>query len=170
MSKEFVPPKPESPCPCGSGKTLALCCGPVLKQERKAANAEELMRSRFTAHVAHDWAHLHRTLLETSKEPYVPQSDEGARVWTRLAIHAHETGMKPDTATVDFTAYFLEGEEEKAHHEKGEFLRVEGAWYYARALRQGPAPIKSAAAKVGRNEPCPCGSGKKFKHCHGKFA
>ncbi len=23
--------------------------------------------------------------------------------------------------------------------------------------------------KVGRNEPCPCGSGKKFKHCHGKF-
>jgi preprotein translocase subunit SecA len=24
--------------------------------------------------------------------------------------------------------------------------------------------------KVGRNEPCPCGSGKKFKHCHGKYA
>ena len=23
-------------------------------------------------------------------------------------------------------------------------------------------------AKVGRNQPCPCGSGKKFKHCHGK--
>jgi preprotein translocase subunit SecA len=23
-------------------------------------------------------------------------------------------------------------------------------------------------AHVGRNEPCPCGSGKKFKHCHGK--
>jgi preprotein translocase subunit SecA len=24
--------------------------------------------------------------------------------------------------------------------------------------------------KVGRNEACPCGSGKKYKHCHGKFA
>jgi preprotein translocase subunit SecA len=23
--------------------------------------------------------------------------------------------------------------------------------------------------KVGRNEPCPCGSGKKFKHCHGRL-
>ena len=23
--------------------------------------------------------------------------------------------------------------------------------------------------KVGRNEPCPCGSGKKYKHCHGRF-
>ena len=24
--------------------------------------------------------------------------------------------------------------------------------------------------KVGRNEPCPCGSGKKYKHCHGRLA
>jgi preprotein translocase subunit SecA len=28
----------------------------------------------------------------------------------------------------------------------------------------------SSWGKIGRNEPCPCGSGKKFKHCHGKFA
>jgi preprotein translocase subunit SecA len=26
---------------------------------------------------------------------------------------------------------------------------------------------KTTGAKVGRNDPCPCGSGKKFKHCHG---
>jgi len=25
-------------------------------------------------------------------------------------------------------------------------------------------------AKIGRNQPCPCGGGKKFKHCHGKFS
>ena len=29
------------------------------------------------------------------------------------------------------------------------------------------APAKRAAPKVGRNEPCPCGSGKKYKRCHG---
>ncbi|KAA3654983.1 MAG: preprotein translocase subunit SecA [Proteobacteria bacterium] len=28
----------------------------------------------------------------------------------------------------------------------------------------------NAGPKVGRNEPCPCGSGKKYKHCHGKLA
>ena len=28
----------------------------------------------------------------------------------------------------------------------------------------------SSWGKIGRNEVCPCGSGKKFKHCHGKFA
>jgi preprotein translocase subunit SecA len=31
-------------------------------------------------------------------------------------------------------------------------------------------PITRAMQKVGRNDPCPCGSGKKFKHCHGKLA
>jgi preprotein translocase subunit SecA len=30
--------------------------------------------------------------------------------------------------------------------------------------------VRNPYAKVGRNEPCPCGSGKKFKHCHGKLA
>ncbi len=32
-----------------------------------------------------------------------------------------------------------------------------------------PAPIR-AGQKVGRNEPCPCGSGKKYKQCHGKLS
>jgi preprotein translocase subunit SecA len=32
------------------------------------------------------------------------------------------------------------------------------------------APVIATAARVGRNEPCPCGSGKKYKHCHGKLA
>ncbi|GAB4467825.1 MAG: YecA family protein [Burkholderiaceae bacterium] len=29
-------------------------------------------------------------------------------------------------------------------------------------------PLERAAPKVGRNDPCPCGSGRKFKHCHGR--
>ena len=33
--------------------------------------------------------------------------------------------------------------------------------------KQKVEPIRSEK-KVGRNEPCPCGSGKKYKHCHGK--
>jgi uncharacterized protein YecA (UPF0149 family) len=30
-----------------------------------------------------------------------------------------------------------------------------------------PSQVKRDAPKVGRNDPCPCGSGKKFKKCHG---
>ena len=32
------------------------------------------------------------------------------------------------------------------------------------------APFVRSDRKVGRNEPCPCGSGRKFKHCHGALA
>jgi preprotein translocase subunit SecA len=32
------------------------------------------------------------------------------------------------------------------------------------------APFVRDAPKVGRNDPCPCGSGKKFKQCHGRLA
>jgi len=38
----------------------------------------------------------------------------------------------------------------------------------ASAGGDGPSKPKKAAAKVGRNEPCPCGSGKKYKNCCGK--
>jgi preprotein translocase subunit SecA len=48
---------------------------------------------------------------------------------------------------------------------------------YDEALRQdeGDAPDKAqpfvrGAEKVGRNDPCPCGSGKKYKHCHGRLS
>ena len=34
--------------------------------------------------------------------------------------------------------------------------------------RARPETFKRTERKVGRNEPCPCGSGKKFKQCHGK--
>ena len=40
------------------------------------------------------------------------------------------------------------------------------------SVSQEPDPTTLAAAvpRVGRNDPCPCGSGKKYKHCHGRLA
>ncbi|MFI3316870.1 MAG: SEC-C metal-binding domain-containing protein, partial [Rikenellaceae bacterium] len=45
--------------------------------------------------------------------------------------------------------------------------RVQAAAQAGQAERQKPMPIQ-AEKKVGRNDPCPCGSGKKYKACHGK--
>ena len=36
--------------------------------------------------------------------------------------------------------------------------------------KEAAAPQKRQQAKVGRNDPCPCGSGKKYKKCHGTAA
>jgi preprotein translocase subunit SecA len=40
----------------------------------------------------------------------------------------------------------------------------------AQAAAPKAAPFVRQMGKVGRNDPCPCGSGKKYKHCHGKLA
>lgn len=161
-------PTSEAPCPCGTGNVFGVCCEPLLKQQRTAENAEALMRSRFTAHAVGDYRYLHRTYLPTSREPYVEETPGGDVRWTRLVVHAHEPGKKPGTAFVDFTAYFDDHGREQPMHEKSEFVQINGEWLFARTVRSGPAPVKSAAPKVGRNEPCSCGSGKKFKQCCGR--
>ena len=45
--------------------------------------------------------------------------------------------------------------------------RMAAAAAAGQADKTKPAPFK-ADKKIGRNDPCPCGSGKKYKHCHGK--
>jgi SEC-C motif-containing protein len=140
----------------------------LLRGERAAPDAERLMRSRFTAHVVGDHRYLHRTYLGTLRQPFTATPDDGDDPrWTRLVIHAHEPGPKPDSAFVDFSAYFQDGDTERALDEKSEFRRIDGAWIYTRSVRIGPAPVK-AAPKVGRNDSCPCGSGKKYKQCCGR--
>ncbi|HEU5079067.1 MAG TPA: YchJ family metal-binding protein [Opitutaceae bacterium] len=166
MSQPVALPKPQpgSPCPCGSGKLFSECCEPLLRGTRTAATAEELMRSRFTAHVAQDFAYLHRTYLPTSKTKYVEEKSTNESPWTRLVVHSHDA--QGDTAHVDFSAFFVDGDgPEQVLQEKAEFKRIKGEWIYTKAIRQGPAPVRSTAPKVGRNDPCPCGSGKKYKHC-----
>jgi SEC-C motif-containing protein len=153
------------PCPCGSGKSFSDCCGPILSGKRVAADAEQLMRARFTAHAIRDFAFVHRTYRPTSKQPYVPFPDGPTTEWTRLVVHSHALGKTPDVATVEFSAYWTEAGAEHALQEKAEFILEGGEWIYTRPLREGPPPVRNEAPKTGRNDPCPCGSGKKYKHC-----
>ena len=130
-----------------------------------AATAEELMRARFTAHVVHNMAFLHRTYRPTALQPFVADAGESPTRWTRLVVHGRGLGATPDVAHVDFSAYGTEDGVEHVLHEKAEFVREGGAWIYTRPLREGPEPFRKAVKQPGRNDPCPCGSGKKYKHC-----
>jgi preprotein translocase subunit SecA len=49
----------------------------------------------------------------------------------------------------------------ETHHNDGDGHRAEG-----NRVPQKVQPVR-VEKKVGRNDPCPCGSGKKFKNCHG---
>lgn len=56
-------------CPCGSGAHLAACCGPFLADPGlEPATPEKLMRSRFSAFVQRDAAHLARTLHPAAED------------------------------------------------------------------------------------------------------
>ena len=64
----------------------------------------------------------------------------------------------------------MEAQRRRANEANMQFQHAEAA-----ALAQGDSeedtsqPYVREGRKVGRNEPCPCGSGKKYKHCHGKL-
>ncbi len=91
--------------------------------------------------------------------------------------------IKHDVASVLFRLQ-IQGEEDLPHHPSEEEVEsqmqfshpdAESALGGAEAQQAAPAPevatpFKRDMPKVGRNEPCPCGSGKKYKHCHGKLA
>jgi SEC-C motif domain protein len=71
---------------------------------------------------------------------------------------------------VEFVARYRMGGAEHAHHERATFQRHDGRWYFEDGDIVKARPVVREAPKVGRNEPCPCGSGKKFKKCHGAGA
>ena len=55
----------------------------------------------------------------------------------------------------------------KYHHDSANPMNEQGEGAEG---NEGQAPFQREGRKVGRNEPCPCGSGKKYKQCHGKLS
>ena len=70
--------------------------------------------------------------------------------------------MKPSV----IGTYHHQGSEE-AHHEESSFRRVAGRWLLADGKMKS-SPFRRSTPKIKPNEPCPCGSRKKFKKCCGK--
>lgn len=159
----------EDLCPCGSEKSYSDCCQPLIQGSQKAETAEELMRARYTAHVKTEVDFIYDS-THPKKRGGVDRKQVEAwskkSEWLGLKIHAAEAGGAEDKAgTVEFTARYREKEKLVEHREIAEFVRRDGIWYFmdgkppkpVQSIRQGP--------KIGRNDPCPCGSGKKYKKC-----
>jgi len=156
-------------CPCQSGKDYAECCGPIIQGKRPAATAEALMRSRYSA-----FAKAETEYLETSLHPDF-RSDFDATAtkkwseqseWTGLEIVGTEGGTDQDeTGIVEFIAAYRQSSGHCSHHERAEFQRLDGTWYYTDGDIVPASTVRNTTPKVGRNDPCPCGSGKKFKKC-----
>lgn len=157
-----------APCPCGSGVAEAACCGPILAG-LPAPTALALMRSRYTAYVRGAIDHVVATHDAATRGTL---DVEAARRWSRETtwlgleiVGTEHGGETDDTGTVEFVARGSTGGVPFAQRERSRFRRVDGRWAYVdgQASRE---PARRAAAP-GRNDPCPCGSGTKYKRCHG---
>ncbi len=130
-------PNKDSSCPCGSGRPLATCCGPVLAGTAPAKTAEALMRSRYAAHVLGDIDYLRESLWPPLQKRF---DAVGTRLfaeqtqWTGLAILESEGGGENDRrGIVLFEARYLDGGALRCHRERGLFRRKADRWYYVEA-------------------------------------
>ena len=124
------------------------------------------MRSRYSAYVrgAIDYVvATHDAATRGTIDVEAATRWSHGTVWQGLEIVGTERGTEADdTSVVEFIARGITAGVPFAQQERSRFSRIDGRWYYI----DGVARAK-ATATTGRNEPCPCGSGKKFKKCHG---
>ncbi len=123
------------------------------------------MRSRYAAYVLENGEYLTRTWHPRTR-PSDLGLDDGT-TWHGLTVISTSAGGVDDGhGIVEFTARCRVNEIPGNLHEISEFVREGGRWYYLDGEPPKQKPVKSGK-KIGRNEPCPCGSGKKYKRCCG---
>ena len=124
------------------------------------------MRSRYSAHALAESAYL----LETWHPDFRPQRLElDSRIrWLGLNIISSE--QRGQRTVVEFEASLLLDGEVSSMHERSAFIFQQGNFRQGRWLYTSGEQLAARGApwKPGRNQDCPCGSGRKFKRCCGK--
>lgn len=151
------------PCPCGSSKPYDQCCA-ALHRGTPAASAEALMRSRYCAYAKGEIDYLIETTTPTQQADLNRDAITAWSLqsqWLGLDVEEHrELPGNPPHAQVRFTARWRDASGEHAHQELSAFVKRDERWYFL----DPTLPVR-----LGRNDPCLCGSGQKFKKCCGPY-
>ena len=163
-------------CPCremsNDRLSYAQCCQPYLEKKEPAPTAEALMRSRYTAFTCGNIDHLYETLALEARHDFdrkaithwAKQSQ-----WLGLEVISTEAGQAGDEiGYVEFVANFINDGQRMAHRERSlfRFDKDQHQWFFVEEANRKGAPIVKGM-QPGRNDPCVCGSGKKYKKCCG---
>lgn len=128
------------------------------------------MRSRYTAYATGDVDYIGRTCAAEERKTF--DRNEALSVvaeitWQGLQITRVEAGgPKDETGLVDFVFCFTQNDQPHVQREIASFVRENGAWVY-QSSEVNPKTEPTRVDKAGRNDPCTCGSGKKYKKCCG---
>jgi len=158
-----------SECPCGSSQKYNVCCEAIINGSKKPETAEATMRARYSAFVKVEVDFIESSHIPEAREAF---DRDGIKAWSEnskwlgLEILNTEKGVGNDkTGMVEFVAKFEANGEEQEHHEVAEFKKADDFWYFVDGKVVGGSQVVRSMPKVGRNDPCHCGSGKKFKKC-----
>ncbi|KRC09949.1 hypothetical protein ASE11_21555 [Hydrogenophaga sp. Root209] len=114
-------------CACGRGAAFDACCGRYLGTDVPAPDAESLMRSRYTAFVRGDAAHL-RATWHASTRPTSLEVDADVK-WLGLEVKQHKP-IDSAHAEVEFVARSRVQGRGQRLHERSRFVREDGQWFY----------------------------------------
>ena len=159
-------------CPCCSGKEYKDCCEGIIKGTRPAATPEELMRARYSAYAKTEVEFILSSTHSSQRDNNDPEEIRRwseKSVWKGLEILRTDKGGAEDKeGTVEFIARYSDEGTDLEHHEIATFVKEGGEWSFLDGKMVGQIPYKREEEKIGRNDPCPCGSGKKYKKCCGR--
>lgn len=113
-------------CPCDPKHSYGNCCG-ALHAGTAAADAEALMRSRYSAYVLGDRDYLLASWHPSTRP--LAMDLEGPLRWLRLKVLAHRR-VDDTHAEVDFEAKFIDRGRHGVLRERSRFVREGGRWFY----------------------------------------
>ena len=158
-------------CPCGSNAAYEQCCLPLIRGEREAATAEQVMRARYSAYVGKEMEYIFTSLHPDHRSDY---DEKSTRAWAERAqwhkleiVETNGGGPEDSEGQVEFVAAYTEDGIKRDHHELAEFKKEAGTWYFVSGKTVPPKQVIRSSPKIGRNDPCTCSSGKKYKKCCG---
>jgi SEC-C motif domain protein len=124
------------------------------------------MRSRFTAYALRNADYLLATWDATVRPKVIDFSRENID-WQGLEIVATKKGgLQDNKGVVEFKAFYSENGDKHVMHEISRFTKINGRWFYLSGVVKSIGKL-GQQTNQGKNAPCPCGSGKKFKRCCG---
>lgn len=125
------------------------------------------MRSRFTAYTQRNVDYLLAT-WDADKRPVNIDFSKETAEWQKLQILSSKKGGAQDNkGIVEFKAFYRQDGMDYFMHEISRFTKKGQDWLYLGGIIKATGKVEFCLS-TGRNTPCACGSGKKFKHCCGR--
>lgn len=147
------------------------CCEPLHLGKKTADTAEALMRSRYAAFVLQNVDYIVATTAPFQQALLDKQaiSDWSKQTdWAGLEVINYLPKLGKRHAQVEFKAFFYTNSHtlggKDAHHELSTFVKIPtkdlNRWYFL---------DPTVHMRITQKQPCPCGSGEKYKRCCGQF-